>query len=278
MYNEIIIRAINYIENNLEENLTVEKIANHCYFSKYHFNRLFKNEVGENVYSFVKRLKLEKSILELIVNDNQVTEVASKYGYSSSNFSTAFKNHFNETPKSYRSFFTKSLIKKRAGHYVNLTNLNFEYFQNHIHYVVINEIEVLFKRFIGDYRNLHYCWEHFREEFKENFTSNNIKIEISYNDPLITDPNRCITDLCITSNNKIHFENNTQKIKGGKYAVYCFRGQYENLFGIYQGLIGQWMPISPLTFDLDNRKIFSIVKQYDLNNNNFHFDIYIPYN
>lgn len=278
MYNEIIIEAINYIKNNLEENLTVEKIARHCHFSKYHFNKLFKNEVGESVYSFIKRLRMEKSILESIVNNKQITEVASKYRYSSSNFSTAFKILFDESPKNYRDYYTESSIKKRSGHYANLSNLNYEYFQSKVNYVVIDEIEVLFKRFIGDYRNLNYRWEEFFDEFKKNFTSDSVQIEISYNDPLITDPNKCITDLCITTNEKITSKDNVQVIKGGKYAIYSFEGPYEDLFGIYQGLIGQWMVKSLLKFDLENQKIFSIVKKYDFDNNNYAFDIYIPYN
>ncbi len=44
-------QAINYIHDNIDKNLTVEDIANHCCFSKYYFNRVFRSIVKESIYS-----------------------------------------------------------------------------------------------------------------------------------------------------------------------------------------------------------------------------------
>lgn len=43
---EAVNRAIDYILEHLEEDLSLEKVAMHCHFSKYYFSRLFKAQTG----------------------------------------------------------------------------------------------------------------------------------------------------------------------------------------------------------------------------------------
>ena len=63
--NEVINHAIDYILQHLGEELSVDDVAAECHFSKYYFNRMFKEETGESVYAFIKRLKLEQSAFRL---------------------------------------------------------------------------------------------------------------------------------------------------------------------------------------------------------------------
>lgn len=62
---EAVNRAIDYILEHLEEDLSLEKVAMHCHFSKYYFSRLFKAQTGESVYGFIKRVRLEQSAFRL---------------------------------------------------------------------------------------------------------------------------------------------------------------------------------------------------------------------
>ncbi|WFD10223.1 AraC family transcriptional regulator [Tepidibacter hydrothermalis] len=278
MYQNIIIDAINFIKEHLEEDLTVEDIAKHCHFSKYYFNRIFKQEVGESVYAFIKRLKLEGSAMKIITDsDKSITEVSAQYGYSSSNYSAAFRKHYSSSPREYKQYFTESVIKKRQGHYTNLTGKNFDHFDKQMKKTSIEDIKVIYRRFIGDYRNLHNYWERFFDKYGECYGESSIRIEISYDDPVVTSPDRCITDLCITTNKPMNSLYNTKIIKGGSYLIYHFDGPNKEIFGTFQGLMGIWIPRSKLYFDLDDRKIFSIMELTDKDNDHYIFDIYIPY-
>ena len=54
----VINKAINYIFDNLEEEITVEDVARHCGYSKYHLTRMFKEDTDEALYQFIKRVRL----------------------------------------------------------------------------------------------------------------------------------------------------------------------------------------------------------------------------
>ena len=51
---EAVNRAIDYILEHLEEDLSLEKVAMHCHFSKYYFSRLFKKTIGISPLNYRK--------------------------------------------------------------------------------------------------------------------------------------------------------------------------------------------------------------------------------
>ena len=46
----LINRSIEYILQHIDEDISIENVANHCNFSKYHFSRIFKKETGVSIY------------------------------------------------------------------------------------------------------------------------------------------------------------------------------------------------------------------------------------
>ncbi|WP_456008999.1 AraC family transcriptional regulator, partial [Clostridium butyricum] len=74
--NEVVNQAITYIMKHIDESITIEDVAEHCHFSKYYFSRIFKNETGESIYGFIKRLKLEQSAFRLKVErERTITDI-----------------------------------------------------------------------------------------------------------------------------------------------------------------------------------------------------------
>ena len=101
--NEIVNKAIGYIYRHMNESITLDDVCRYCYISKYHFSRLFKKETGESLYAFIKRVKLEQSAFRMkIEKERSITDIAEEYGYSASNYSSAFRLQKNVTPVEYR--------------------------------------------------------------------------------------------------------------------------------------------------------------------------------
>lgn len=99
--NSVINKAIDFIFDNIDNEITVDDVARHCSYSKYHLMRMFKEHTDEALYQFIKRTRIERSAWRLKVEkDKSITEIGIDYGYSSSNFATAFKRHLNITPAS----------------------------------------------------------------------------------------------------------------------------------------------------------------------------------
>ncbi len=98
-----IFRSLSMIEERIQEKLTVEALAREIHFSKYHYQRMFREAVGDSVMGYVTRRKLALAAGELAETDSTVLEVALRYGYDShEGFTRSFRAHMGVTPAEYR--------------------------------------------------------------------------------------------------------------------------------------------------------------------------------
>jgi len=97
-------RVVDHIKNNIDSDLSLEKLSSIAAFSKYYFHRIFKSVSGENINAFIVRIRLEKSAFLLIYRPKEsITNIAYDSGFSSpSAYSRAFKSFYNLTPKQWR--------------------------------------------------------------------------------------------------------------------------------------------------------------------------------
>jgi AraC-like DNA-binding protein len=102
--NEEIFRAILQakllIDENITDNLSLEKIARQIGISKYHFIRVFKAAFGISPYQYQKRKRLELAKLDLL-KGNEILFTAIRFGFPDApTFTKAFKQQFGLTPGS----------------------------------------------------------------------------------------------------------------------------------------------------------------------------------
>jgi AraC family transcriptional regulator len=100
-------KVIDYINHNIDAELSLDVLSAIASFSPYHFHRLFKGVIGENLYDFIQRIRLEKAAnLLLYQPDMAITEIALHCGFSSSAiFARAFRARFNMSATLYRKSF-----------------------------------------------------------------------------------------------------------------------------------------------------------------------------
>ena len=111
-YDHRINDVIKYINNNLNETITLDHIAEEFYLSKYHLCRLFKKQVGMSIYQYTikKRLIIAKSLL---INGSDVRTAFINSGFSDySNFLKAFKNEYGVLPKNILSSMSNDIEKQ----------------------------------------------------------------------------------------------------------------------------------------------------------------------
>jgi AraC family transcriptional regulator len=102
-YVDRINRAVDYITRNLGKPLRLEEVARVACFSPYHFHRIFRALMGETLASFVKRVRLERSVFLLSHrNGARFTDIALACGFSSSSdFSRSFRAHYHVAPRQF---------------------------------------------------------------------------------------------------------------------------------------------------------------------------------
>jgi len=93
-------RAVDYVMRNLDQPLRLEEVAKAACFSSYHFHRIFRALMGETLASFVKRVRLERSVYLLSHrNGASLTDIALACGFSSSSdFSRSFRGQYRVAP------------------------------------------------------------------------------------------------------------------------------------------------------------------------------------
>ncbi len=92
-------KAINYIEFNLDKDLSYEEAAKIAGCSLYCFQRIFSYIAGISLSEYVRRRKMTQAAFELQRTNSKVIDVALKYGYSSpTSFNRAFQSIHGITP------------------------------------------------------------------------------------------------------------------------------------------------------------------------------------
>ena len=87
--------AIDYIESNLEDNLSLSEISTVSAYSEYHFSRLFKSIMAMSPITYVRRRKISEAIY-MKFSGYTFYDCAAKFGFSSaSTLSRALKSEFN---------------------------------------------------------------------------------------------------------------------------------------------------------------------------------------
>ncbi len=97
-YNRKVIELIEYINNHLTDNLSIDILSDHFYMSKYHMMRVFKNETGYSIHRYIseKRILLAR---DLIYDGMAATAACLECGFRDySSFSRAFKNQLGILP------------------------------------------------------------------------------------------------------------------------------------------------------------------------------------
>ena len=91
--------AVEYIDDNYQENLTLGLVASKVHLNSDYFSKLFKKETGQNFSRYLVNLRISKA-KELIENtDLKIYEVAEKVGYPNlSYFSRIYKKYTGINP------------------------------------------------------------------------------------------------------------------------------------------------------------------------------------
>lgn len=117
---ESIGEAINYIEENITEEISIEKIAKHILISPFYFQKGFSMLCGFTVGDYIRQRRLAIAGSELVSSEAKIIDVALKYGYDSpDSFTKAFTRFHGITPTAARK--DGALIKSFAPLKISFT-------------------------------------------------------------------------------------------------------------------------------------------------------------
>jgi AraC-like DNA-binding protein len=112
-YSPIIQKTIEYIENSLQEELSLENIARFAGFSKFHYHRIFLKEVGVTVSEYIRYRRIANAANMLLYTDEKIIDIAFYYRFETQeSFTRSFKKYYELPPGQYRKLVSKLTLQK----------------------------------------------------------------------------------------------------------------------------------------------------------------------
>ncbi|MCI9584375.1 MAG: helix-turn-helix transcriptional regulator [Clostridium sp.] len=101
---EVIKKVIDFIERNLEKEISLDNISINIGYSKFHLNRMFTEYTGTTIYKYLQNRRLTVAAEKLVKTDKPIMQIAYEAGYDTQqSFSFAFKQVYLYPPKLYRN-------------------------------------------------------------------------------------------------------------------------------------------------------------------------------
>lgn len=132
-------KVLQYIEEHLDEELSLSHIADVAFYSPYHLHRLFRAITNETLNSYITRKRIERAAILLVHHKElNIADIAKKCGFiNDSTFTRTFKKIYNQSPSAFRNTNAGNLSKigKENGNNGQLHFITEEYLRN------INELK-----------------------------------------------------------------------------------------------------------------------------------------
>lgn len=142
-YKKVLEQAIIYIEQHLNETISVKEVSEVTGYSYYHLNRQFIAILGESIGNYIKKRRLANAAQKLLYTDDKIITIAIENNFESAEaFSRAFKSVYKVNPSTYR----KNRIQTFASGKPRLDDEKITHLVEHINVhpkiVELSEIEI----------------------------------------------------------------------------------------------------------------------------------------
>ena len=272
-YTRRIRKALEFVDQHIDEVIRLEDLAKASHFSAYHFHRIFHAMVGETVNDYVQRKRMEKAVYRLLGRPAlSITEVAELGGFSSSaNFARAFKQYFGVSASELRNgkdsdpaSIEKGKIGKIYRKYGKAFNLRDLYSQfvtdttvfepEKLKEILMNvKVENISEKLVVylssargyELDSVYATWEKIIHWADSRGIENDwpTRFALCHDNPAITPEDKCRYDACIVADAGIETAAPYHRtvIPGGKYAVAYFKDDASKINQFMTELCSQWL-------------------------------------
>lgn len=254
-YFERIQNSIEFIEENLKEQLNIIGISSQSCFSPFHFQRLFQAITGFSVQEYIRNRRLSEAAILLKGTKKNILEVAIDFQYNSQEaFTRAFVNYFGMTPAKYRKSEIVLQLQAKLNFFDYKKEMKGDFIMNKPAIVQLNKRNIIGVEYKTNLNNEKYFEE--IPGFYFDFGRNEYYLQI----PKKTAPNMSYGIAC-----NFHDDGNFSFIVGeevqefacelekgfvnfeipeGKYAEFKVNGAADSVQNTRRYIYGTWLPNS----------------------------------
>lgn len=129
--NELVCDILDYINNNINKEITIDELSDIFFFNKTYIMKRFKKEIGISIHSYINNIRIYNSLLDFN-NNSYILSIAIKNGFNSLEyFSETFKNIMGVSPRVYKKFTSiNTYISKKEDNLIRDSIARLELLKN----------------------------------------------------------------------------------------------------------------------------------------------------
>lgn len=235
-------RLIDHIETHLADDLCLDKLAELAAFSPFHLHRLFRAWTGETLRDFVRRRRLETAGNRLRYDrELSIGELAHSCGFASAEtFARAFRQHFGQTPSSWR---------QQGGPGASVLPTGLAMAPGAVTLCRLPARDLLYWRQQGSYAEVaDPLWARFQPWVAALGLAGQPLLGMGLDDPAVTPAQHCRYDACVELppawQESAGLRPCRKHLAGGWHACLAFEGEASALGGAWTWLTTHWLPHS----------------------------------
>lgn len=282
-YEKRVNRVIDHIREHLADELKLPDLARVAAFSPFHFHRLFTAIIGETLFAFIQRVRIERAAVALRDHpDESVLAIALDHGFSSAGaFARAFRAHFGMSATEWRAggaerWRAKQAARSKRGESnrkrgkapgrrgAHTPRNRREEVSMNVRVTELPAQHVAYMRYVGPYgaHGIPELWEKLARwiETHDLQSDSTVTLGVAHDDPNITAAEQCRYDACVVVPQSFKADRwvNVMDVPGGRYAVSDFVGTAHEILGAWADLYRSWLPGSG--YQPDDRPCFEVYR------------------
>lgn len=125
---KLICDILEYINNNINKEISIEELSTIFFFDKYYIMKLFKKEVGITIINYINSMRIYNSLKDYRYDD-QIIRIALNNGFNSLEYySETFKSIIKVSPREFKNFTNRKTnisLDKIMTIRISLSNLQY---------------------------------------------------------------------------------------------------------------------------------------------------------
>jgi AraC family transcriptional regulator len=243
-YHQKVADVLFYINNNIGGDLSVKTLSEIFGISFFHFHRILRASIDEPLGNYIDKIRLETALKLIRYSKDNLSEIAISIGFNDiSSFSKAFSKEFGISPRDFKD--DKNIILN--------THVDYKVEKNKLVHnikpkmIITNDKNIYFIRLKAKYGSelVAKAWDELADFATKNklFGWKPDIFSIYYDDPDVVGIDSCISEVCIASAKEVLLSGRVgaKQLKGGKYAVFRYKGPYDYLWDLYILIYKDWL-------------------------------------
>lgn len=248
-YIQAIQRSIDFAEERIRENVSLDDAAACSGFSLYHFHRVFVALVGTTFSDYLRRRRLSEAGRELLRTERRIIDIALDYQFESQeSFTRSFSKMFGMTPGAFRKaempklfYFKRRLTREILAHLQRGVTMEPKI-------VELEGFTVVGIKYVGDNKNqeIPQMWGEFNKisDRIKNIKKNSPALGVCSMIPGEKEKFEYMAGFMVDKVEDLSKDFVSKEVKSQKYAVFTHKGSLETLKDTFSYAYSTWLPNS----------------------------------